>query len=411
MRHAAAIGLGAATLAALTAPDAHAIVIRDDVPDAAYLVDDADYPALVDLFGPGDCIGTLVQQSHLLTVAHCAMDLSPGQTLPVAGIDRAIAEVILHPQWQDVDNFDIALIRFEDPVTDVEPLPIYRGTDELGATVEMVGRGVTATGLVGEAGAVDDGSLRRATNVVSGVEEHFIEITFEPPADPAVLDLEGVGAAGDSGCPVSLEVDGVRYIAGLNSFGEGPAGVGVAQYTSWDYQTRVSTYLDWLDETVGTWPSDPGPGDGDTGSDGGDDDDDDVADDSGDAGANDTDGAGDDPAGTDGGGTGSGGADGGGGDDGGCTVAGPTRDRAWWPGLLALLWLRRHPTARRGRSHRSSGNPDQAIGLIPRLRACRVHLPTLRRRRPSTRTPGPPRASSPAPRRSWRARRPVGTRR
>jgi hypothetical protein len=49
-----AIGLGAATLVGLTAFDARAIVIRDDVADTEYLVDDADYPALVDLFGPGD---------------------------------------------------------------------------------------------------------------------------------------------------------------------------------------------------------------------------------------------------------------------------------------------------------------------------------------------------------------------
>jgi len=255
--------------------DAGAIVIRDDVPDADYVVADEDYPALVDLFEPGDCIGSLVHESYVLTVAHCAMDLSAGETLDVAGTSHAIADVILHPEWEDIEDFDIALVRFEEPVVGVDPLPLYRDTAELDAVVTLVGRGTTATGLEGEAGGSTDGLLRRANNVVSGVEEHFIEIYFESPEEPGVLPLEGVGAAGDSGCPVFIEVDGVAQIAGLNSYGDFDAGGGVALYGSWDYQTRVSTYLDWIDEVVGDAPANPGDDDDD------DDDDDDVEDESG----------------------------------------------------------------------------------------------------------------------------------
>ena len=56
---------------------AQAIIIRDDLDDSNYLVNDSDYPALVDLIERGDCIGTLVHESYLLTVAHCAADLDP----------------------------------------------------------------------------------------------------------------------------------------------------------------------------------------------------------------------------------------------------------------------------------------------------------------------------------------------
>ena len=42
--------------------EAEAIIIRDDRNDADYVVDDADYPALVDLIEKGDCIGTLVHE-------------------------------------------------------------------------------------------------------------------------------------------------------------------------------------------------------------------------------------------------------------------------------------------------------------------------------------------------------------
>ena len=94
-----------------------AIIIRDDLDDSKYLVNDSDYPALVDLIERGDCIGTLVHESYLLTVAHCAADLDPGNSLSVNGTDYTIDDIILHPQWNKRrDEYDIALIRFTEPV-------------------------------------------------------------------------------------------------------------------------------------------------------------------------------------------------------------------------------------------------------------------------------------------------------
>jgi hypothetical protein len=230
--------------------EARAIVVRDDVPDAAYVVDDADYPAVVTLFPPDDCAGTLIHEAHLLTVAHCAVDLSAGDSLEVGGMPHVIADVTLHPMWQDGDEHDIAVVRFEEAVQGIEPVPIYRGADELGALVSIVGRGVTATGLEGESGGSSDGRLRRATNVISDVDDVLLEVVFERPTDEGVTDLEGVGGSGDSGGPVFLEVDGIVYLAGLNAFGDAPDGIGIAQYGSWDYQTRVSAYADWIDDVL-----------------------------------------------------------------------------------------------------------------------------------------------------------------
>ncbi len=236
-----------------------AIIIRDDLDDSNYLVNDSDYPALVDLIELGDCIGTLVHESYLLTVAHCAAELDSGNSLSVNGTEYIIADIILHPDWnQRRDEYDIALIRFTEPVQGVTPLPIYRGENETGSLLTLVGRGVTNTGVMGERGAKDDGKLRRCTNVVSSVDEHFIEIRFERPGEEGVTSLEGVGAAGDSGCPAFIEIDGIFYIAGLNSWGDGPRGVRVGQYSAFDYQTRVSQYLEWLDSVV-DFPAHPQP--------------------------------------------------------------------------------------------------------------------------------------------------------
>jgi secreted trypsin-like serine protease len=248
-----------AGLVATALTPAHAIIVRHDVADSKYVVADDDYPALVDLFSPNDCIGSLVHESYLLTVAHCAVDLREGESLVVNGASHAVAEVILHPMWRErADEYDIALVRFEIPVKSVALLAIYSGSSELGSVIALVGRGVTATGLQGEAGGDSDGNLRRATNTVSAVDDHFIEIIFERAGDEGVTDLEGVGASGDSGGPAFIEEDGMTYIAGLNSWGDGSNGIRVGQYGARDYQTRVSRYLEWLDSVINAPPNEPG---------------------------------------------------------------------------------------------------------------------------------------------------------
>jgi Trypsin len=246
------MGIAVAGFGLLAVPDASAIIIRHDVPDAEYIVADADYPALVDLISRGDCVGTLIHESFVLSVAHCAADLRRGDSLEVGGAAHVVAGVHLHPEWTDRDKYDIALVRLEQPVAGVDPIPIYRGSDELGAVITLVGRGVTATGLDGEAGGHTDGRLRRATNVVSAVNDQFLQVVFERPGEDGVTDLEGVGAAGDSGCPAFLDADGTRYVAGLNSWGDGDRGTGIGQYGARDYQTRVSRFAGWLDEVIGS---------------------------------------------------------------------------------------------------------------------------------------------------------------
>lgn len=241
--------LGLTGAGALVSPPAAAIVIRHDVPPSAYVVDDTEYPGVVDLFEPGDCIGTLVDDRHLLTVAHCAEDTRDADVLNVNGQRRGVDAVFLHPKWNGWAN-DIAMIRLDDPV-DTPPTPVYRGEDEAGATLTLVGRGLYATGLEGERGAVDDGVLRRATNVVTAATPQWLEVYFDDPDSPDVTALEGVGAGGDSGGPAFIQSEGGVFIAGLNSWGEGDGTAKLAQYGAWDYSTRVSTQLDWIDCVLG----------------------------------------------------------------------------------------------------------------------------------------------------------------
>jgi hypothetical protein len=282
----AAAGLG-------TIQDASAIITRHDVTDDEYVVDDSDYPALVDLFWPGDCIGTLITNNTLLTVAHCAEDLRDSDSLIVNGTPHNIDTIMLHPDWDGWNN-DIALVRFENEVNDVTPYAIYKGIDEEGEMLTLVGRGVHATGLEGEPGATTDGLLRRATNRVSSTTNQWLEVYFEDPdGTDALTDLEGVGAAGDSGSPAFLDTDDGFVIAGLNSWGDAPRGVQIGQYGAFDFSTRVSQFADWIEKhtgETGDGGSDPGDDGDDTGDDG---------DDTGDSGGDDDDGNDDDVDGDD----------------------------------------------------------------------------------------------------------------
>mgnify|MGYP006172647897 CR=1 FL=1 len=237
-----ALSLGVST-------DAWGIIMRDDVSEEKYVVEDADYPALVDLFRPGDCIGTLIHPEYLLTVAHCAEDMNLNRPLKVNGVEHDIAEIILHPDWGGW-NDDVALIRFEEAVEGVEVYRLYQDADEEGQTLTLVGRGLHGTGIEGESGATQDEILRRAHNVVSMVSNQWIEVRFESPDEAEILPLEGVGAAGDSGSPAFIEKDGEMLIAGLNSWGDGGRGIGISEYGSFDYSTRVSRQLDFIGKYV-----------------------------------------------------------------------------------------------------------------------------------------------------------------
>lgn len=257
-----AVALGALFAFFAAVPSAHAIITRDDVDDADVLVDPAQYPAVIELLGPGDCLGTLIHPTYVLTVAHCAADVEVGAMLMIAGETRTVSTVILHPRWQDGgDTFDIAMLRLDAATLQVEPYQIYRGGDEVGQQVEILGAGIHGTGIEGEKGGSDDGMLRRATNTVDAVDEHFLRFTFDRPESEDATDLEGVGAGGDSGGPVLLRQGGITYLAGLNAWGDS-CDHGVAQYGAADYQTRVSAFADWIDAIIAGRTSEEGPSGG-----------------------------------------------------------------------------------------------------------------------------------------------------
>jgi len=225
---------------------AAAILHRHDVPAEQFVVDGAEFPAVVDLLEPGDCLATLVDPEWLLTAAHCAVDLRDEQTF-------AIGEERVGLRWWTVHErsdgfaFDIALVRLDREVT-VPPVPLRSAPDAVGDEVVFVGRGDHGTGDVGERGASLDGQTRRATNTIDLVDERLIGFTFHAPDDPGATALEGISGPGDSGGPAFVREEGELRLAGISSYQEDARRAGT--YGARERYTRVFAFRDWIADGI-----------------------------------------------------------------------------------------------------------------------------------------------------------------
>lgn len=248
-------------LAASITAAAPAIVIRHDIPDAAYLAKESDFPALFSIYrtkaGHRDCVATVISQTWAVTAAHCAKDkrllgaaapAGKGYSVEIGGRPVAIDRVVHHPGTGTGRAPDIAILRFASPVTHVAPVPIYRNRDELGRIIVMPGWGGTGTGKAGL--GPEDGLFRVAENVVDRVEEGRLWWKFDAPGpNSRALTLEGISGPGDSGGPALVKTPRGWAVAGISSAQDtmdGPEGL----YGVEEVFVRASEFADWIDQQM-----------------------------------------------------------------------------------------------------------------------------------------------------------------
>jgi len=273
-----------------------AVVIRADVDDARYRVPASVFPALADM--PGEGHGVLIAPRWVLTAAHAAPMQMQGmeEDVSIGGVARKVKRIITHPGYKKVpeqlikevlatgdlsklhafldSSDDIALIELASPVTDVTPVPLYRGNKEVGMTAELVGKGATGNGIKGQdAGSSHRTVLRHAFNAVVGADARYVWYRFDAPT--SALPLEGITGSGDSGGPLLIGDGASRQLLGLASWSKYPPDHPFLKTWTPDrplveglygeivHAVRISRYIPWIESVISVpVSSSASPGDG-----------------------------------------------------------------------------------------------------------------------------------------------------
>ncbi len=222
---------------------ASSMIVRHDVPDQNSLVDESDYQSVITFF-KGDGAGTLITPFWILTAAHTARNIPDNHMIAIADDNYTIEQVVPHPNFvgeQPGDVDDIALVKLNSPVNQVAPFDLYEDEAELGQEVLLLGRGDYGNGQLGTIGT--DKKLRKATNLIDEVDNHWIKFHFDAPPD--CTSLEGVSGIGDSGGPALIAERGKLFIVGVSSW-QDHEDEAYGLYGAVEYYTRVSRYIVWI---------------------------------------------------------------------------------------------------------------------------------------------------------------------
>jgi len=216
----------------------------------------------------GDCGATLISDNWAVTASHCFFDAlgkidktEEDFSLVIGLHDRttvtdelrqvlAVSEIILHPNYNwDTNDNDIALVKLETRVdlNTYSPacLP-QQGQDFTDQRGWVYGWGVT--NVVGTAADFPAKLLEVEVPIVSDeiCRDEMLGLTTLLPGMLCAGGLANKDACGgDSGGPLTVEMDGKHSLAGVVSFGNGCGTEGL-----YGVYAEVANYRDWIDSTI-----------------------------------------------------------------------------------------------------------------------------------------------------------------
>ena len=192
---------------------AAALLTRADRDDAEYLELASRYTSAIPLNAPGG-EGVLISSRWVLTAAHRAQV----KRLKIGAVEHEVLSVHRHP------DADIALIHLKSAVRGIVPTPVYRGNDENGKTVVIVGHG--------------GGKKRASINTIDRLEARSLALRIKPLDEAS--DLQGEATAEETGSPAFIQVGNDLFVAGVL---QGTAG-------GWETHARVSAFAGWVEATM-----------------------------------------------------------------------------------------------------------------------------------------------------------------
>jgi hypothetical protein len=244
--------------------------VRDDRSDSLYLNLGSLYPSVGQILGADPtssfaASAVLVSPNWALTAAHVTSGAT-SLSYNIGGNSYAGSGWVTNPNWTGSlsNGYDLGLIHFDSAISNVAPALRYTGSSERGQTATYVGYGTTGTGLTGWKNVSSFSQLQKRgeQNVIDYLpNSRLLESDFDNPVkkyqkrdnsmgSSTPLDLEGLIAPGDSGGGVFINVGGVDYLAGINSFLAAWDGRVNADYGDISGAIRVSAFNSWIDSVI-----------------------------------------------------------------------------------------------------------------------------------------------------------------